>query len=190
MTTKLLSLVGGCIFLAVNVQAQNHFKLVFRGTCVQTNGAGKAVTKNITEATWLKDFARENALPSTKNLGISYHLNADEKGDQIEVINKKTGEVYGNVFGLFFSEAFGRTGLTNSTGTQTKTLQYLYTGQDSHSLGAAVVTKTLSSAKLKHPKMEGQMQYELLPTETRKSVKICSGNFVTGARYVFKTSSP
>lgn len=180
-------LIAACAFaLVANINAfaaANHLKVVFKGTSMETNSAGKVITRAVTQQTWLIDFARDKGLTSLKNLAVSYHLNADEKGDQIEVINAKTGEVLGSVFGLFFSEAFGRTGLTNSAGTATKTLQYLYTSQDSHSLGAAVVTKTTTSAT---PKVTGQMQYELLPNAKRKSVSICSGTFMTGAPFAFQ----
>lgn len=176
------------LFAAVNVDAQSHFKLIFKGTCQETNSSGRVITRAVTDQTWLRDFAREKGLTSIRNLAISYHVKASELGDQIEVINARTGEVQGSVFGLFFSEAFGRTGLTNASATQTMTLPYLYTSQDSHSLGAAVVTKTQPSSTQRYLKVQGQMHYELLPTANRKSLQICSGNFVTGAPFQFQTA--
>ena len=109
-------------------------------------------------------------------------------GDTIDLVNAQNGEVYASIIGFYFGEAFGRTAITNASGAQVKRLDYLYTRQNSHSLGSAVVVKTepvgSGSPGLK---LTAQMQWITTPDGTEVS-RILTGTLRTTG--VFKPLPP
>src|SRR5579859_863793 len=119
---------------------QNLFQFVFTGTCWTTNTAGKIVPQPISNATLLKDFATQNGVANTSWLSLAYHVGGNELGDTIDVINRTNGATVGTIFGLYFGESFGRMALLSGSGKQMKRIEYIYTDQNSHSLGRALLT--------------------------------------------------
>jgi hypothetical protein len=174
-----LALVTG---IAITCQGQ-EYEFKFKGTLSQTNGLGKIVTTPITEANLLKDIAdRAGVDPAT--LGIAYHVNGTAFGDTVDVINPATGAVLDTVFGLYFSDAFGRQSLPTANGE--KSLPYIYTPQNTHSLGSALMTKTVTVSKGQTNTVfiATNVRYEITPTGTN-GTKIILGSFKVSKPLVF-----
>jgi hypothetical protein len=167
---------------ALNAFAQQELQFSFRGTWSQTNTAGKIVTTAITETNLLQDIA-DRAGVDVKTLGIAYHVNGTAFGDTVDVINPSNGGVMDNVFGLYFSDAFGRTALVTKNGE--KSLPYIYTGQNTHSLGSALLTKSLVVAKGQTNTMyQATIRYEITPTGNQ-GTRVIVGKFTASKPLVF-----
>jgi hypothetical protein len=180
----------GLVLSASNTFGQYEFKWTFRGNCYETNGSGNVVVTPITEQTILENFARQGGLdPST--VAIVYHLHGNDLGDTIEVVNASNGSTYVAPFGLFFGDdaSLGRSAITNSTATEIRRLDYvytlnssIYTSPNSHSMGAAFTTKrflTDTSGNV-HSTFEGPISWIVNP-QNGQGTKICTGNYTTGA---------
>lgn len=148
------------------------------------------MTKAVSDKTWVKDIAHTAGVTDLSSLMAVYHINGSSFGDTIDVINPKTGAVQDTLFGFYFGEAFGRMAVTNAAGNSVKRLDYIYTKQNDHSFGDALVTKTTITNKNGTLKttISGTMNYIITPDDNG-SVRICNGTFVTGKALVF-TNSP
>jgi hypothetical protein len=164
-------------------------RFTFRGTCYQTNGAGNIIATPVTEQTLVADRAAAGGVdPAT--LAIAYHYNADPKGDTVEIVNAATGQTLGLQFGLWFGSdaSLGRTTLTNLAKTEIRSVDYIYTldnstytSWNSHSMGAAFVTRRFLSDTNGNVRVvaEGTLQWSTNPTALN-STKVISGTFSTG----------
>jgi len=74
----------------------------------------------------------------------------------------------------------GRTALTNSPGTEVRRLDYIYTSQSSHSLGACFTTKRFQTDGKGNVRatFNGQMQWVVNPVGSA-GTKLYTGNFTT-----------
>jgi hypothetical protein len=173
-----------------SIFAQNKFQIVFTGTCWTTNAAGKIVPRPVSNATLMADFAAQNGVTDTSWLALAYHVGGNELGDTIEVINRTNGTsiVNGTIFGLYFGEDFGRMALLSGSGKQMKRLEYVYTDQNSHSLGSALLTDYYffdSDGHTNNTVIMGQMQYIIVPDAKHANLKVCNGSFTTTRPWKF-----
>src|ERR1043166_7477145 len=167
---------------------QNKFQFVFTGTCWTTNASGQIVPKPITNATLLGDFAAANGIANTAWLTLAYHLKGNELGDAIEVINRTNGASVGTIFGLYFGEDFGRQALLSGSGKQLRRIEYVYTDQNSHSLGSALLTDYYffdNAGNATNTVIRVQMQYLIVPDAKHSNLRVCSGSFTTTRPWKF-----
>ena len=183
-TSRSIVLLSACALIHISAQAQRMFPFIFTGTCMQVNGSGNIVKTTISQRTLLNDAARSAGVDPA-GLMLVYHIHGTDFGDTLDLVNASTGAVLVNVFGFYFGEDFGRQAITNSTGTIVKRLDYLYTQQNSHSLGAALVSKTLQpKISGMQTQISGTMSWVVESTEASPS-KICNGTFSIGRELFF-----
>src|SRR5437899_8429547 len=170
MNTKLALTCSALVLGAtVSTPAQNMFQFVFTGTCSTTDASGKIVPRSISNDTLLSDFAALKGIRNTSGLGLAYHVGGNELGDTIDVINRTNGATVGTLFGLYFGEDFGRLALLSKSGRQMQRIEYVYTDQNDHSLGSALLTDYYffdSNGHTNNTVIKSQMQYLILPNET------------------------
>jgi len=169
--------------LSASAQTPFLFRITLRGTCYQTNPSGDIVSSAITEATLVQEAAQAGGV-DPKTLALVYHVQGSSFGDTIDVVDASSGAVATTLFGLFFGDdavqVLGRTALTNNAGTQVRRLDYIYTSQNSHSMGASFTTKRFLTDKngSVHSTIDGQMQWIVNPTGN-SSTKVCIVTFTT-----------
>ena len=172
----------GLLLFALTAFAQTEFQFSFRGTSYQTNGSGNIVALPLTEQALLEEAAQANGV-STNNVTLAYHVRGSSFGDTVDIINRSTGAPLNWVFGFYFGEdaSLGRSALTNRTQTEQRRVDYIYTQQNSHSMGAAFVTKRLlqDTNGNVHTTIEGPMHWIVLPQGTN-TMKVRSGFFTVG----------
>jgi hypothetical protein len=157
--------------------------MTIRGACYQTNAAGNIVASPITETTLLEQAAQAGGV-DPKTLALVYHVQGSSFGDTIDVVNASSGAVATTLYGLFFGDdsvqLLGRTALTNSPGNEVRRLDYIYTSQNSHSMGASFTTKRfLTDAKGNvHTTINGRMEWIVNPTGAN-GTQVCIANFTT-----------
>jgi hypothetical protein len=185
--SQAFALVAACAILSqTQISAPAQGKFIFRGTCVQTNATGGFRTVTITHETLLNEAAQAAGVdPGT--LTLVYHLHGTDFGDTVDIVNSSTGVVVDTLFGFYFGESFGRQAITNAAGNIVKRLDYIYTKQNDHSLGNALVTKTYSSNR--PTRISGTMNWVVTPTGT-KGTKICNGTFSVGPVPFFFINQP
>src|SRR5437660_7695242 len=139
---RLLQMTCGVLLtLSFTAAAQNQLVLVINGSCATTDSNGHIISKPINNGTLLRDFAQANGMgTNTSGLGLTYHLGGNSLGDTIDVINRTNGATLFTLFGLYFGEDFGRMALLSGSGQQLRRIEYVYTDQNSHSLGSALLT--------------------------------------------------
>jgi hypothetical protein len=165
-----------------NVYAQNQLQIVINGSSATTDSNGHIVSKPISNATLLSDFAHANGVSDTSGLMLAYHLGGNQLGDTIDVINRTNGASVFTLFGLYFGESFGRLALLSGSGRQLKRIEYIYTDQNSHSLGSALLTDYFfldTNGNTNATYVLGQMQYLILPDSTHTNTQVCTANFNT-----------
>jgi hypothetical protein len=147
------------------------------------------VLKRVTDKTWLQEAAQAAGNTDLKSLAIVYHIQGSSFGDTIDIIDAKTGVTQDTLFGFYFGEAFGRMALTNATGSTVRRLDYVYTKQNDHSLGDALIIKNVTTNKNSaRITFQGTMNYLVTPTGTA-GLKVCNGTFTVG-KEMFFTNSP
>jgi hypothetical protein len=159
------------------------FRLTLRGTCYQTDGSGNIVPTPVTESTLLQDAAQAGGV-SPNSLAIVYHVQGSSFGDTIDVVDASTGAVATTLYGLFFGDdsvqALGRTALTNSAASEVRRVDYIYTSQNSHSMGASFTTKRFitDTNGTVHTTIDGQMEWIVNPVGSA-STKVYTATFTT-----------
>lgn len=185
MTKKLLpAIVTLFLFTQAKAPAQYLYVFSFAGTSATTDTNGVIVVTPTDNRTLLHDYAALNGIKDYSWLGLAYHVNGsvDFNGDTIDVINRTNGTVYSTLFGLYFGEAFGRMALLSGSRRQLKRIEYIYTDQNSHSLGSALLTDYYfldSNGNTNSTYIFGNMQYLVLPNALHTNVAVCTGNFHT-----------
>jgi len=181
-------LAAGLIVLSAPAQTDTNsqpfeFLWSFRGYCYQTNEAGKIVTTPISEKTMLRDRAAAAGLTDLRNMAVVYHVNGSSFGDTVDIVTTTNGTVLDTLFGYYFGEDqnLGRIALTNSTGTEVRRIDYIYTSQNSHSMGATFTTKRYSTNRngTVHVSISGPMSWIVTPEGTNGQ-KVCNGTFSIG----------
>jgi hypothetical protein len=169
--------------LALTAGAQDKFRFTYHGTCYVTNGTGQFSTQRITEKDWIKTYVATHTITNAnpKNLMVIYHVNGDEHGDVLELVDAKTGAFVFPIYGLFFSDEFGRLPLVGTNGLQQKRIDYVYGHISDHSVGSTLTTETITVDRHGHTnrvRIEGQLDYLDLPTGTNKTLRVCTGTFL------------
>jgi hypothetical protein len=186
---KLLPVV--CVLALVSVtriEAQNQLLMVFTGQCATTDSTGHIISTPINNKTLLSDYAQANGVTNTSGLGLAYHLGGNELGDTIDVINRTNGATIFTIFGLYFGEDFGRPALLSSSKRQMQRIEYIYTAQNSHSLGSALLTNYFflnSDGTTNKTYVLGQMQYLVAPDATHTNTQVCTATFTTLRPWTF-----
>jgi hypothetical protein len=159
------------------------FRITLRGTCYQTNTTGVVVATPITEQSLVQDAAAAGGV-DWRTFALVYHVQGSSFGDTIDVVNASSGVVATTLYGLFFADntiqALGRTALTNNFGTEARRLDYIYTSQNSHSMGACFTTKRYqgdSKGNL-HTTINGEMSWIVNPVGNA-GTKVCTARFTT-----------
>lgn len=180
----------GVALSASNALAQYELRWTFRGTCYETNSSGNVIATPITEQTILQEFANQGGISNLATVAIVYHLHGNDLGDTIEVVNSSNGSTLTAPFGLFFGDdaSLGRSAITNSTATEIRRLDYVYTlnasphtSPNSHSMGAAFTTKRIltDTSGNPHYTFEGPMSWIVNP-QNGVGTRICTGTYTTG----------
>src|SRR5262245_33240871 len=188
-TSRSIVVLAACAFISqsISATAQGMFTFIFSGTCCQINASGNIVKTTISQRTLLNDAAQAAGVDPS-GLMLVYHIHGTDFGDTLDLINASTGAVLVNVFGFYFGEDFGRQAITNSAGTIVKRLDYLYTQQNDHSLGAALVTKTIQpKISGTQTQISGTMNWVVESTASSPT-KICNGTFFIGPELFFNNS--
>lgn len=173
------------IFAPLLSRAQSPFlfQMTFRGSCYQTNATGTMVATPITEMSLVQDAAAAGGV-DWKAFALVYHVQGSGFGDTIDVVDANTGQVAVTLYGLFFgdnaNQDLGRTALTNSVGTEVRRLDYIYTSQNSHSMGACFTTKRFQGDGRGNLRttITGQMSWIVNPVGGA-GTKICTATFTT-----------
>ena len=164
------------------------FRMTLRGTCYQTNSTGQVVATPITEQTLLQDAAAAGGL-DWRSLALVYHVQGSGFGDTIDVVNAATGQIGTTLYGLFFgdnsNQDLGRTALTNIVGSEVRRLDYIYTTQNSHSMGACFTTKRFQGDNKGNIRasFEGQMHWIVNPVGNA-GTRVCTASFNTTKPFV------
>lgn len=176
----LLTVCAALLAGQINCTAQQPlYRIAFSGSCATTDSSGHIVSHPINNRTLLQDFGALHSTP-TSGLGLAYHFGGNELGDTIDVINRTNGATIYTLFGLYFGESFGRMELPSSSGRQIKRLEYVYTDQNSHSLGSALLTTYYwfnTDGSTNRAAVLGNMQYLILPNNLHTNVQVCTGFF-------------
>jgi len=171
------------LMIGFSAQAQNQLVFVIKGSCATLDSNGHIVSQPVNNQTLLTDYAQANGLGTNiSGLGLAYHVGGNELGDTIDIINRTNGATVFTLFGLYFGESFGRMALLSGSGQQLRRIEYIYTDQNSHSLGSALLTDYYfldSNGNTNATYVLGQMQYLLLPDSTRTNTQVCTTSFYT-----------
>jgi len=169
--------------------AQDQLQIALSGTCYTTDAQGRIVPQAINNQTLLDQAAQAGGLRDSSGLGLSYHLNGNSLGDTIEVINRTNGVTLTTLFGLYFGESFGRESLLSASHRQMKRIEYIYTDQNSHSLGSAFLTDYFffdTNGRTNAIYVLGQMQYLILTDSTHTNAQVCTASFNTLSPWKFQ----
>lgn len=181
----------GALFLMMtfSAQAQNQLIFVLKGSCATTDSNGHIASKPVNNQTLLTDYAQTHGMGTNiSGLALAYHIGGNELGDTIDVINRTNGATVFTLFGLYFGESFGRMALLSSSRQQLRRLEYIYTDQNSHSLGSALLTDYYfldSNGNTNATYVLGQMQYVTLPDSISANAQICTASFYTTRPWKF-----
>lgn len=167
---------------AADGYAQDKLQMIISGTCNTYDAQGRIVPQAINNQTLLQQAAQAGGLKDTSGLGLAYHLSGNPLGDTIEVINATNGVTLNTLFGLYFGESFGRESLLSASHRQMKRVEYIYTDQNSHSVGSALLTDYYfldKNGNTNATYVLGQMQYIIQTDSTHTNAQVCTANFTT-----------
>ena len=190
MKKQLLTVLFGALALSAwQATAQTLLQISITGTCSTLDAQGHIVSTPINNQTLLQAAATAGGLADTSTLGLAYHLNGNSLGDTIDVIDRTKGTTLATLYGLYFGESFGRQSLLSASGQQMKRLEYIYTSQNDHSLGSALLTDYFlkdSSGHTNATYVLGQMQWIVTTDNTHTNTQVCSATFRTFRPWTFQ----
>jgi hypothetical protein len=164
---------------APEARAQYLFNLTLRGTAYYVDSSGKMVTNAITDQSILRDLAAAvGADYSTWKL--AYHISGSSFGDTIDVIDTRNGNALDTVFGFYFGDSLGRYAMTNTTQTEVRRVDYIYTKQSRFALGSAFLTKrfTPDTSGNVRTTIDAEMHWLVRP-DGNNPAKTCTALFTT-----------
>jgi hypothetical protein len=167
--------------------AQPLYQVVFTGTSSTTDATGKIVTRTTNNQTLLQEFVKNQGGTDTSYLALVYHMKAagdSALGDTIDVINRTNGTYYATLIGFYFGEdpTLGRTGLISGSNRQQRRIEYIYTSQNSHSMGSALITNYYwfdTQGHTNNVMAFGTMQWIINPDAVSSNTRVCTGTFTT-----------
>jgi hypothetical protein len=186
---KVLAALAVAAGVSANAADPYLYKFVFKGMAYHKDPTGNVVGVPITDQTLLADRAAAGGVnPNT--LAIVYHVAGDVKGDTVEIVSASNGSRQAFQFGFWFGDdrtmALGRSALTNSARTEFRSVEQLftlenstYTSQNGHGVGTVFLTKRFirDTNGVLHATIEGPLQWMVAPQGTN-STKICHGTFI------------
>jgi hypothetical protein len=185
---KKMCLALGAFLLASTAQAQ-WYNVTLRAVSYGRDASGNLAATPLTEHSIIEAAAEAKGI-STNNLALIYHV--ESGGDSIKVVDRTTAAQHMKFFLFTFGQSLGRTGVTNSAGTEIRVLEYAYTdgsrysSWNDHSMGSVILTKRIltdSNGTVRHA-IDGQnLQWCVLPQGSR-SAQTCVGSFQTGTPFV------
>jgi hypothetical protein len=181
-------LVAALALAASSALAQSQYLFTFHGTCWTTNAAGQWISHPSNNKTLIQDYALTKGLTSTKSLILVYHLNSEDRGDTVDLVDTSTGQIVDALFAFFFATAFDRADLVSADGQQQKRIDYVYGHQIDHSVGSALTDLRFTrgaNGKTNRALITGQMDFLVLPDAKHPTLQICNGNFTTGKAVTF-----
>jgi hypothetical protein len=189
MNKQALTLLAGVLLLlGLSARAQTKLQIVISGSCSSMDSQGHIVSQPINNQTLLQQAATAGGLKDTSGLALAYHLHGNDLGDTIEVINSTTGVTLNTLFGLYFGESFGRQALLSASHRQMKRVEYIYTTQNDHSLGSALLTDYFfldPSGNTNAIYVLGQMQYIVTTDANHTNTQVCNASFTTTRPFQF-----
>ncbi len=177
-------LAGLCLALSLgfSAAAQERYQLSFHGIERSVNANGNETRRAITTRTLIRDWSNRAGVSNYHNLVLAFHRNVDSRGDAIEVVNRKTGEMVTTVFPLFFPES-----ATSSTARTVKQKRFAYVYNLYHSefsRGTAILNERLSINRQGVTNrfiVSGEMLWYEIP-EGAKPLRIDTGTFKIGRK--------
>jgi hypothetical protein len=173
--------------------AQQLYQMVFTGTSSTTDSTGKIVTRKTNNQTLLQDYGKNHGVTDVSYLALAYHMKMPGEtslGDKIDIINRTNGTYYDTLIGFYFGEDadLGRTGLLSGSGRQQRRIEYIYTDQNSHSMGSALITNYYwfdTQGRTNNVMAFGQMQWIRNPDNVSTNTQVNTGSFITVKRIQF-----
>lgn len=165
----LVAILGLAVLSATAAHAQEKFQIKFRATVRGTNDSGRIFKARQTERTLIRECATDEGVTNRRPLVLAYNIGGDLNGDVIEVVNKSSGEVICQKLRLLFPKT-----LTNGDESQVDQFVYVFTDQQSESVGSGIVTRKA----LRHGRtlISGSINFFLLPDGTN-GLRFCTANF-------------
>jgi hypothetical protein len=180
---KLFSMVAaGLVVTAITAGAQSKLQMQLTGTCFTMDSQGRIVSQTINNQTLLQQAAAAGGLKDTSGLGLAYHIHGNDLGDTIDVISRTNGVTLTTLYGLYFGESFGRQALLSASHRQMRRLEYIYTSQNDHSLGSALLTDYYfldSNGNTNAIYVLGQMQWIVTTDSSHTNTQVYSASFTT-----------
>lgn len=168
----LLALSGWC-----TAEAQSLHRLTFKGTSRTVDSTGASITRRITDASLVREWAGRAGVTNFKHLVLAFQPDVDSRGDSIQVVNAKTGQFVTTAFPLFFPETAAA-----ATPRQRKEKRFAYVFnlyQAEVSRGTAILTEQAfinKQGRTNRFVVSGEMQWYQLPEGTN-ALRFCSGTF-------------
>ena len=189
MKKQLLTVICSTLALgAIEATAQNKLQVAITGSCSTLDAQGHIVSTPINNQTLLQAAAAAGGV-SVSGLALAYHINGNALGDTIDVINRNNGATLTTLYGLYFGESFGRQALLSASHQQMKRIEYIYTTQNDHSLGSALLTDYFVLDSNGHTNITyvlGQMQWLVTTDNSHTNTQVCSASFRTFQPWTFK----
>lgn len=166
---------------------QPLYQMVFSGTSSTTDSKGVIVTRKTNNQTLLQDYGKNHGVTDVSYLALAFHMKMpgeDRLGDTIDIINRTNGTFYDTLIGFYFGEdaTLGRTGLISGSGRQQRRIEYIYTDQNSHSMGSALITNYYwfdTQGHTNNAMAFGQMQWIRNPDNVSTNTQVNTGSFIT-----------
>jgi hypothetical protein len=172
----------------ITAQAQNLYKVNFKGTASGVSAAGDEFTQQLNNKTLIREWAARAGVSNQNNLILAYRVGSGSSGDTMELINKKDGSSSATVFILASPET-----ATAETpkGAVMKRFMYMYdVYQPGFSMGTAILNERVSLGKngaTNRFVADADTQWFWQPNGTTNRFRIGSGKFnVTGRPLKFK----
>ena len=178
------TLLAGALLCAVPAGAQELLQLKFQATCQTTNDAGQPVKEIVNNQKLIQDYADLNGVTNARSLALVYHVNGDERGDVIQIVDAGDATVLSHVYGLFFP-----VDLPSGDGSQLQRFAYVYNSQQAFSMGSAMLREKIliDRSGATNRVINGNIQF-YLNADGSNGLRLCTGTIVAAKRFI--TNAP
>jgi hypothetical protein len=168
MTNKLLYLCSAVLLLCQGIATAEDslYHCQIRGSSSTLSPDGHIISQPLNNGVLIKQYALSQGWTNSSWVVLAYHVGGGELGDTIDLINRTNGTTVQSLIGFFYGESFGREALLSGNRRQQRRLEYIYTSQNSHSLGSALITdyyNLAANGTTNRSAHFGQMEYLVLP---------------------------